>query len=213
MPIEANSIDLHLLGAGGHARVVTDALLCSGWRSTQIVLRDDRRELARTQMLGCRVEWPLSPPESQTCWVHAAIGDAKARQACLARAAVPEAHWVSVIHPTAAVAATASVGAGCFVAAQAVVAPLARLGCSVIVNHGAVVDHDCTIGDFSHIAPRAALGGGVTVGTGVLVGSGASVLPGLRIGDGAIVGAGVTRDVPAGAVVSGVPARASRAQP
>ena len=48
----------------------------------------------------------------------------------------------------------------------------------------------------------------------VWIGRGVTVLPGVRIGDGAVVGANavVTRNVPAGARVGGVPARSLAAE-
>ncbi len=56
-----------------------------------------------------------------------------------------------------------------------------------------------------HIAP-------VRVGRNVWIGSGSIILPGVPIGDGASVAAGavVTKDVPEGTVVGGVPARILR---
>lgn len=55
----------------------------------------------------------------------------------------------------------------------------------------------------------AELGRPIRIGRNVWIGGGAIILPGITIGDDAVIGAGsvVTRDVPAGAIARGNPAR------
>lgn len=200
-----------LIGAGGHAKVVVDALLLRGTLLSEIALRDGNIARDGVTMMGVTIACPELSPLLKGKLVHFALGDCALRAKLLGIAQAMSCVLETILHPAAMISPFAEVGDGTFAAAGSIVAPFARVGASVIINHGAVVDHDCVIGDCSHVAPNATLGGGVTIGAGVLVGSGSTVLPGIKVGNGAIIGGGavVTKDVAPGELRIGVPCRKS----
>lgn len=199
---------IHLIGTGGHGKVVLDALLARAVALDAIVARDGDTGRHGQSWLGLEIAGPDICEALAGQAVHMAIGNSATRQRLTESAIQTGARPETVIHPSASVSALARIGEGSFVGAGAVVGPEAHVGNGVIVNHGAVVDHDCRVGDFAHLAPNSTLGGGVRVGARTLLGAGAVVLPGRTIGDDVTIGAGavVTRDVASGQTWTGVPA-------
>lgn len=190
----------YIYGAGGHGKVVLDALQKTGQHCVAFI---DDRPLQEWARLPVVTPQNISPAGR----LHFAIGNSAVREKLAAQWAAHS--FFSIYHPQAAITASARIGQGSLVAALAVVGPDASLGAHCIINHGAIVDHDCIVGDYCHIAPNATLGGGVHLGQHVLIGAGAVVLPGIRITDHVTIGAGavVTRDVLHAGVLIGTPAR------
>lgn len=197
------------MGAGGHARVVMDAFLLGAAEPVRAAFADDDAVLWGTAVLGCPVLGAAHAAVRPGGRFHVAIGHNGTRRLLTERLCSRGALPFGVVHPSAQVSRFATVGTGTFIAAGAIIAPAAEIGDGVIVNHGAVVDHDCHVGDFSHIGPNATLAGDARVGTNVLIGAGARLMMGVSVADDAVVGAGavVLRDVPACAVVVGIPAK------
>lgn len=202
---------LLVVGAGGHGKVVIDALRSVKTTRTIVVADEDTRKSGQV-LLGLPVMAPLDAAIGGASIFHVAIGNNTIRERLSARLIAAGLAGVTIPHPRASIADSVRLGDGAFIAAMAVIGPDAAVDAGCIINHGAIVDHDCRINAFAHIAPGATLGGGVRVGTRVLIGAGANVLPGVSIGDDCVVGAGavVLNDLEPGSMYVGVPARKFR---
>ncbi len=200
-----------ILGGGGHARVLIDALILSGVTIVGVAAREPPAGLPDgIPFLGDDDAVAAYPPGAVELVNGVGSVDGGAARARLFAAHKARGFaFATIVHPAAIVGRDVDLGEGVQVMAGAVLQTGSRIGANTIVNTRVSVDHDARIGASCHIAPGCVLSGGVTVGEGSHVGTGAVIIQNVTIGSGALVGAGavVVEDVPDNAVVLGVPAR------
>lgn len=207
-----------IIGAGGHGKVVLDILRAAG-RYEPVGFVDADTRLADSEVGGVPVLGPTNvlPRLAQQRVRHAivAIGDNRTRRRYAALLESEGFALANAVHPTAFVSPTATLGKNVVIGPNASVITEARIGDCAIVNTGAIVEHECEVGEAVHVAPGACLAGRVRVGAFAFIGIGAQVIQCMAIGEGATIGAGavVIADVPAGATTVGVPARVVKEMP
>ena len=196
-------------GAGGHGKVVVDALLARNDCHLIGILDDDPAKLGKS-LLGVPILFRhLDELGKLPCdGVALAIGDNYTRHAKLCELRDRGLKPANVLHPSANISRFAELGEGVTILAGATVNPGTLIEDGACVNTSASIDHDNRLGLCCHVFPNATLAGGVRVGQFSYIGSGAVVLPNLLVQDFAYVGAGavVIRPVSQGIIVGGVPA-------
>lgn len=205
-----------IVGAGGHARVVADALMCQGVEVRGFV--DPDVSTHGSPVYGRPVlggDAALDEPELADCDLVNGLGGVGLEGGPPLRRRVQERlqaqgrRFVGVRHPTAHVSSRADLAADVQVLAGAVIQPGARIGVGSVINTRAVIEHDCRLGGFVHCAPGSVVCGDVDLGDDVHVGAGSVIRQGLILGRGVIVAAGaaVVADQNLAAVLMGVPAK------
>lgn len=203
-------------GAGGHAKVVADAL----WRTPGIEIvgfLDDihpqrvGEPFCNSSVVGGRQAMQRFLAEGVGHLI-VAVGDCRARIRLAKEAKEIGFTLLSALHPSAVIAEDVHPECGAFVAAGVVINSGARIGENTIVNTAATVDHDCILEEGVHLGPGVHLGGRARIQRLAWVGIGAVVADGCKVGEGSIVGAGsvVLEDIPSFVVAYGVPAKVRR---
>ena len=190
-----------LIGASGHAKVISDIL-----RLSNIIVSSyyDDRDLKFFNSI--RVHTPIATiPENSTAII--AIGLNRVRKRIVV--SLPQLHYKTAIHPKSVLDKSVLIGLGSVVMASATINNATSIGAHCIINTSSSIDHDCILGDFVHISPGAILCGNVTISEGTQIGAGAVVCPNLRIGKWVTIGAGavIINDIPDYAVVVGNPGK------
>lgn len=184
--------EIILIGGGGHAKVIIDAL--KGQNKFSIFGILDNNIPAGKDVLGIKVLGDDSLLEDlfekgikKAFICVGSVGDVSTRQKIYKRVKAIGYELPYIIHPQAYVADSIFVGEGSFLAAGVIINPGTKIGKNVIINTKASVDHDCDIGDFVHIAPGSILGGNINIGNNVHVGMGAIVVQGVVIKENAFI--------------------------
>lgn len=203
-----------LLGGGGHAKCVIDAMRLGRVLAPAGVLDLAERRgdtVLGVKIIGSDADLPaLFKRGLRLAFVAlGSTGDPARRIALWELAEKAGFIFPAVIHPSAIVSDNARLGQGIYVGPGAIVNAGAAVGDGCIINSGAIIEHDCRLGNFVHVAPGVVLSAGVTVGDRSHLGTGTCTAHYLTIGEDTIVGAGsvVVKDLPSRAVCVGSPAK------
>jgi sugar O-acyltransferase (sialic acid O-acetyltransferase NeuD family) len=210
-----------IYGGGGFAREVAWLVeTCDGGTGVYqlVCFIDDNEEAHGTVLNGIPV-MGLNQAAAQFSQAHVVggVGAPRVRQLLMQKAASSGFRVETFIHPRTERSQRIDIGAGTVICAGNILTTNITLGQHVQINLDCTIGHDVVMGDFTTLAPGVHVSGCVHMGRRVYIGTGAVIINGtpeepIVIGDDAIVGAGacVTKSVPSGVTVVGVPAKPLR---
>ncbi len=199
--------NLILIGAGGYAKSVVDAVDIYNYKICGFI--DEFTE--NKSHLGYPIlAKSLSEIENNDKYVYfICVGNNINRKVWYDRLKNQSLRIINIVDRSAIVSPTATVGTGCFIGKMAVVNGGSEISDNCIINTKALVEHGTFVASHVNVSTNAVLNGDVKIGEGSFIGSCSVTIGQLKIGSWSTVGAGavVVKDVGDNVTVAGVPAR------
>lgn len=204
-----------IIGAGGHARVVADAIRASGdyvFGFVDTVAPTRKGDLFEGVPIVGGLDDGLECLRREGLEIAIGFGHCGGRDRVIRELHRAGVRLHRVIHPSASVSPSAAIEEGGYVGPQAVIEAHCRIGMGTIVNCGSCVCHECDIGCAVALCPGVMVGGRTVIGDRTWVGIGSTCIDKITIGADNFIGAGavVVSDLSAKNFVLGVPARVVR---
>lgn len=138
-----------------------------------------------------------------------AIGDIDSKKQAISTLKKRGAQFLTLIHPTTAIASTAKIGEGVIICPFVTVSDHARVEDFAMLNFYASCGHDSIVGKYGILSPYATLNGFAVLEDEVFMGTHSTVTAKVRIGRGSKISANsvAMRDAPPHSFVYGVPGK------
>lgn len=199
-------IKLILIGAGGHAKSVVDAIDNSKYELCGFIDENKKGKHLEIPIFGAQIEDITNYKEFS---YFVSIGDVYYRKSWFDKIINMDLNVINIIDSSAIISPSAKIGIGNFVGKMSVINANAKIGNNNIINTKSLIEHECIVGNNTHISTNSVINGNVEVEDNVFMGSSSVCNGQLKIGHDTIIGSGtvIIENVPARVTMVGVPAR------